>query len=84
MKRAKTLGERGLDFEDAAVVFEGVTVEFEDTRKSYGETRIVCHGMLWGRQVVIVYAPRGAVRHVLSMRKANYREQIRFAPYFEV
>lgn len=27
-KQAKTLAERGLDFEDAAIVFEGTTVEF--------------------------------------------------------
>ena len=45
-KRAKTLAERGLDFADAAIVFEGVTVEVEDTRKNYGETRIICYGHL--------------------------------------
>jgi hypothetical protein len=43
-KRAKTLAERGLDFADAEVVFAGVTVEVEDTRKDYGETRIICYG----------------------------------------
>jgi uncharacterized DUF497 family protein len=32
-KREKTLAERGLDFEDAALVFEGVTVEVIDERK---------------------------------------------------
>jgi len=45
-KRAKTLAERGLDFADAAIVFDGVTVEIEDTRKDYGETRIICYGHL--------------------------------------
>ena len=35
-KRARTLAERGLDFEDASIVFAGVTVEVEDTRKDYG------------------------------------------------
>ncbi|MFO1304953.1 MAG: BrnT family toxin [Burkholderiales bacterium] len=34
-KRAKTLAERGLDFEDAALVFSGTTVELEDLRKDY-------------------------------------------------
>jgi len=55
-KRAKTLAERGLDFADAAIVFDGVTVEVEDTRKDYGETRIICfrsprrtHGRGWLR-----------------------------------
>ena len=40
--REKTLAERGLDFADAVLVFSGVTVIVEDTRKSYGETRIIC------------------------------------------
>ncbi|NDG40753.1 MAG: BrnT family toxin, partial [Betaproteobacteria bacterium] len=47
-----------------------------------GETRIVCFGVLHSRLVVIGYTPRGAGRHVFSMRKANDREQARFAPYF--
>jgi len=83
-KRAKTLADRGLDFEDAALVFDGVTVEVEDTRADYGERRIVCFGSLHGRVVVVGYTPRGAVRHVFSMRKANSREQARLAPYLEV
>jgi uncharacterized DUF497 family protein len=34
-KRARTLADRGLDFEDAAIIFEGTTVEVEDTRRKY-------------------------------------------------
>ena len=84
-KRSKTLAERGLDFADAVRVFEGVTVEIEDTRKDYGEKRIICFGRLEGRIVVIGYTPRGAsVRHVFSMRKANDREQARIAPFLEI
>jgi uncharacterized DUF497 family protein len=81
-KREKTLTERGLDFEDAMSVFEGTTIEVEDTRKDYGERRIICYGLLEGRIVVVGYTPRGAVRHVFSMRKANDREQARLASYF--
>jgi uncharacterized DUF497 family protein len=83
-KRARTLADRGLDFEDAAIVFEGVTVEVEDTRKNYGEKRVICYGLLAGRLVVVGYTPRGNVRHVFSMRKANHREKVRLAPYFEI
>jgi uncharacterized protein len=83
-KRARTLADRGLDFEDAAVVFEGTTVELEDTRKDYGEPRMICYGLLSGRLVVIGYTPRGATRHIFSMRKANDCEKARLAPYFEV
>ncbi|MEX2151552.1 MAG: BrnT family toxin [Steroidobacteraceae bacterium] len=83
-KRARTLEERGLDFEDAPIVFAGLTVEVEDTRKDYGEVRMLCYGKLEGRLVVIGYTPRGADRHIFSMRKANRREQDRLAPYFGV
>ena len=83
-KRARILAERGLDFEDALIVFDGVTVEVEDTRRDYGERRIICYGVLVGRIVVVGYTPRGPVRHIFSMRKANDREQTRLAPYLEV
>ena len=83
-KRAKTLAERGLDFDDATMVFAGVTVEVEDTRRDYGETRIICYGHLQGPMVVVGYVPRGATRHIFSMRKANGREQERLAAYFEI
>ncbi len=83
-KRKITLAERGLDFADAALVFAGVTVEIEDTRKNYGEARIICYGLLEGRMVVVGYTPRGADRHIFSMRKANDRERARIAPLLEI
>ena len=83
-KRERTFRERGLDFEDAEVVFSGPTLEVADTRKDYGEVRIICYGLLAGRLVVVGYTPRGADRHVFSMRKANAREQARIAPLLEV
>ena len=84
IKREKALADRGLDFADAALVFEGVTVEVEDMREDYGEVRIICYGVLVGRMVVIGYTPRGAERHIFSMRKANEREQARIAPLLEI
>ena len=83
-KRDRTRTERGLDFADADLVFAGVTVEMEDTRKNYGEPRIICYGLLAGRIVVVGYTPRGASRHVFSMRKANEREQRRIAPLLKI
>ncbi len=38
-KRDATFTERGLAFEDAAVVFEGETLTVEDRRSAYGEAR---------------------------------------------
>ncbi len=79
-KRARTLAERGLDFEDAIFVFEGLCEEADDVRKDYGERRVRCFGLLHGRLVVISYTPRGVDRHVFSMRKANAREQAQYIP----
>ena len=70
-KREKTLADRGLDFNDAMAVFDGLTVEVEDTRKDYGEKRIICYGLLAGRLAVIGYTPRGKVRHIFSGRQGK-------------
>lgn len=78
VKRAKTLEERGLDFLDAAEVFEGPVYEVEDDRFDYGERRVLCFGLLRGRMVVVGYVERDDSRHVFTMRKANEREQARF------
>ena len=79
-KREKTLIERGLDFADAKQVFAGACYEIEETRREYGELRIICYGLLSGRMVVVGYTPRFAERHVFSMRKAYEREKKRIAP----
>ena len=83
-KRDRAVAERGLDFMDAEIVFQGVTLEVEDIRKAYGEQRIICFGLLAGRMVVVGYTPRGADRHIFSMRKANEREKTRIAPLLGV
>ena len=78
-KRAKTLAERGLDFEDAIHVFAGPTLEATDSRHDYGEVRWQTIGRLNARMVMVVWTPRGeSDRHVLSMRKCNDREQERW------
>lgn len=82
-KQKKTLEERGLDFMDAAVVFEGQVYEFEDTRKDYGEERIIAVGYLAGRMVMIGYVQRGKTKHIFSMRKANERETKKYQERFE-
>ncbi len=83
-RRQRTLDERGLDFEDAVTVFEGLTFEVEDTRRDYGEKRVMCFGHLADRLVVIGYTKRGTTRHIFSMRKANEREEAKIAPYLEI
>jgi uncharacterized protein len=38
-KRISNIKERGVDFRDAALIFEGPVIMKEDTRESYGEPR---------------------------------------------
>ena len=78
VKREWTLAERGLDFEAAAAVFAGVTLTLRDDRRNYGEPRFQTYGMLGRRLVMVVWTPRGADRHVISMRKCNAREKARY------
>jgi uncharacterized protein len=77
-KRDVALRERELDFADAEKVFAGLVVEGPDTRFDYGEERIVTVGFLNERMVVVVWTARGEDRHVISMRKANGKEQRRY------
>jgi uncharacterized DUF497 family protein len=79
VKRNFTFDERGLAFEDAALVFEGQTLDMADDRFDYKEARIITVGYLMDRMVIVVWTQRGDARHVISMRKANEREEKRFA-----
>ena len=74
-KRDKTLLERGLDFARAAEVFEGVYFTGRDERFEYEEERFIAIGKLDASLVVLVWTPRGKVRRIISMRKANDREK---------
>jgi uncharacterized DUF497 family protein len=59
-------------------VFDGSNYRFD-----YGEERIVTIGLLRGRMVVVIWTPRGEVRHVISMRKANEREQAQYRRHLD-
>jgi uncharacterized protein len=77
-KRDWTLRQRGLDFNDASLVFEGATYDRRDDRFDYPEARFVTAGLLHGRMVIVVWTPAAGGRRVISMRKANDREKARF------
>jgi uncharacterized DUF497 family protein len=67
-----------VDFNDAVTVFAGATIDIRDLRRDYGEDRIITIGHLRRRMVVVVWTPRGDARHIISMRKANGREQAKY------
>ena len=77
-KRSWTLENRSLDFADTAKVFAGRKLEFPDIRQDYGEERMITVGLLDERMVVIVWTKRDSARRIISLRKANDREQRKF------
>jgi uncharacterized DUF497 family protein len=83
VKRDKTLRERRLDFLRAVEIFDGPNYRFVDDRFDYGEERIVTIGYLDERMIVVVWTQRGSARHVISMRKANDREKVRYGKFLD-
>lgn len=77
-KNARNRLERGVPLSLGFDVIDGAIVEFEDTRRDYGERRIVCFGDVCGRLFAFVYMVRASGPRIISVRKANAREQKRF------
>ncbi len=57
----------GFDWDSARVV--------EDNRRDYRENRRVAFGEIAGRLHVVVYTQRDTTMRIISLRKANKREQ---------
>ena len=74
-KNRANFAKQGLMFEDAALVFFGSCVTFEDDRIDYLEVRLITLGLLSGKLVVIVHTPRDEGTRIISMRKGNRSEQ---------
>jgi uncharacterized protein len=74
-KNASNIEKHNVDFNDAACIWENTCIEKEDPRDYGAEKRYIAMGMVGGRIHVVVYTWRGAVRRIISARKANDREQ---------
>ena len=79
-KRKLNVQTHGLDFVDAARVFDGPTFTFEDDRFEYSEQRFVTLGLLDGFVVSIAHTESTRQIRVISFRKATKHEQ---AIYFK-
>ena len=71
--------ERGFDFAYAAFAFaDPDRIIQQDTRYIYGEDRYQLIGRIDGRLFILVYTPRDDVIRIISARKANAREVMRY------
>lgn len=84
VKSVRNFSRRGFDFAFACQVFAGPYVEFDDTRRDYGEHRVVALGLADGIPLTVVFTDRVAgdgqvVRRLISARVSNRRERHRYA-----
>jgi uncharacterized DUF497 family protein len=78
-KSARNLEERGIGFERFADMDLTRSISREDTRVEYGERCIGLVGPIGGRLHVAVITYRGERVRVISLRRANSREERRYA-----
>ena len=64
-------------------VFAGATLTVEDDRQDYGEDRFITIGFLDRRMVILVWTPRSDTHRIISIRKANEREEALYRPRFQ-
>lgn len=86
-KSSRNLAVRGFDFEFASLVFGGTYVEFDDSRRDYGERRIVALGLADDIPLTVVFTdrvgPDGVVRRIISARLSNRKERRHYAEILE-
>lgn len=54
-KNRRNIRLHGIDFEDAARIFERPTVERVDDRFDYGEKRVYAIGLVNGLEITVIY-----------------------------
>ena len=74
-KNDLNIKHHGIDFHDATLIFEHPMLIKIDTRKDYGEKRLVGLGLLYEAVVVIVFTKRGNAIRIISIRRANKNER---------
>ena len=74
---------RGLAFSLAEDFDWTTALIVEDTRKTYPEPRYQALGVLHEQLHMLVFTPRGATVHVISLRRANRRERTSYAAQTE-
>ncbi len=73
-KDAANLAKHGVSLAMASE-FEWDTLECKpDTRRDYGELRMIGYAFAGSRLYCVVFADRAGVRRIISLRKANSRE----------
>lgn len=78
-KDALNKSKHGLSLSEAAKLEWDDALVWHDTRRDYGETRMIALGAIGERLYCVVYVDREDARRIISLRKANYREVVDYA-----
>ncbi|TVQ70364.1 MAG: BrnT family toxin [Chromatiaceae bacterium] len=77
-KDAGNQAKHGVPLSDAMHLNWNTLMAWEDRRKDYGEQRMVGLVLMGDRLYSVVYVDRETGRRVISLRKANRREVLRY------
>lgn len=77
-KRRSNLKEHGVDFADAALIFENPVLEAVDEREDYGETRYRALGHVDGDYFLIAFTWRGQNRRIISAWRLDDESKRRY------
>ena len=75
VKRDEIYRKHGVDLLQAALIFENDVLEQEDTRRNYGEKRMIALGMADGEVYIVVYTKRDEVYRLITAWKGGQRDR---------
>lgn len=78
-KDAINLAKHGISLAAATDIEWDTLYAASDSRQAYGEERMIGIGYIGLRLFVVVYVDRDDRRRIISLRKANRREENRYA-----
>lgn len=81
-KRLKVLRERGVDFIDAAAVFDNPVYTWRDGRDHGGEERLISIGFVDSLCLVVVYTMRGDVIRLITAWKGGRNDRAKYDARF--
>ncbi len=79
VKSAANIAKHGVSLADAALLYWDRALIRYDDRHDYGETRMVAFGLIGSRLHIVVFVERNNTYRIISLSKANKREEAIYA-----
>jgi uncharacterized protein len=82
IKRQTNLDKHGVDFIDAAYVFEQDYIFWEDDKQNYGEARYIALGLVDSVLLSVVFTIRENRYRIISARKAGRNDRRKYSSIY--